>query len=99
MSDDLPTRDPSGGYLVLPRRVRMAAVITAISVAAGAGSWVAVLHADTIEAKDTSERALEEVENIRGSVRRMERYLCLDCTQQKTFDCTDICGVRRLEHR
>ena len=99
MSDDLKPRDPSGGFVQLPKRIRLAVVVTAIGIAFGGGGWLAMLQVSVASAQQKAGEATREITAVQRSVRRIERYMCLQCVTDKRLDCADICGMRRLEGR
>ena len=100
MSQDLtdpPTdsRRDTGGYFVLPRKVRAAVILSIVAAAFGLGTWIALMQVGVSEAKAAAQGAHDDVEEVKESVRRIERYLCVECRTNKSVDCSDICVIRR----
>jgi len=98
MSNDLDTRDISGGYLALPRRIKMTYLGLLVSLVFAIGGWAAVMQVSVAEAKEDSQKAAEGVEQLGSTVGRIERYLCRDCRSKNganSQDCSDICVIRR----
>ena len=87
MSEDIPSKDPSGGF-IMPRRLPLAVVVAIIVATFGLGGWAATLQ---ITQNEHSEKISQSEERWR----RVERYMCLSCAADKTVDCSDICGMRR----
>ena len=97
MSEDLST-DKSGGYIVFPRRVRLAGLGAVIIGVFAIGGWATMLQIGIADAKEVSAKASSEVTDVRISVRRIERYLCDECKEKRRkspeeFDCSDICAT------
>jgi hypothetical protein len=88
MSADI-TKDPSGS-IILPRKLPLIAVIVTVSLAFGFGGWAA-----TLEYRQRT--TAEELENASEKWGRVEQYMCMDCAARNVYDCTSICGMRRLE--
>ena len=99
MSDDIdPPKNPSGGFIALPKRLPFSLIVPLAVVVFGFGGWATALQFGVNEAKAETHDVAQDVDAMRQSVRRMERYMCLDCvTTKKLVDCSDICGMRRLE--
>ncbi len=90
------TSPPNGGHVSMPRRIPLRAVLAAalvvIGAAFGLGGWAWALQR-------TQEDHTKRLDVHDSRWRRVEAYMCLDCTASKQFDCGEICGFRRLEAR
>ena len=94
VSDDIKSGD-LGGYVVFPRRIRLAVVGMVIVAVFGFGGWITVMQIGVSEAKAAASEARDDVEEVKESVRRIERYLCVECKTHESIDCSDICVIRR----
>ncbi len=84
MSEDLDTKDPSGGHVALPRRLplwpTLGAILVVVSASIGVGTWAYAV-----------ERTQQEHDEM---IRRIYAYICLDCKSERDgAECRFVCGL------
>lgn len=88
MSNDIPGRDPSGGFIQFPRRLPLTVLVALVLGTLSIGGWAASLQLTQTEHG-------EKISKSEERWRRVERYMCLSCASDDTRDCSDICGLSR----
>lgn len=82
MSDDLI--ENSDGFIRLPRRLPLAIIIVAVTLAFGFGGWATAHQLESVEQG-------ERLDRIEKKWDKVERFMCILCTDRGKFDCSGVC--------
>lgn len=83
MSEDLDVKDPSGGHVLMPRRIPLwpfaAVLVSIVGLSFAFGGWAWAIETRVAKHEDLIPRVIA--------------YMCMDCVTRKGQDsCSDICG-------